>query len=208
MENLYTILGVATNATKAEIKSAYYKLSKVFHPDTNSSPNAAEKFKEINYAYEILSNLEKRKEYDLKGTIEKEKNNTEALINYFNNRILIHVLNSCGTEKLKNHNVTNLINYAIDNDIQDENYQIQEMNKTKEKLEIILDRIKATKDSEFLLNGWRIQLEHVNFNLSQKEKDLEFLQLAKESVKEWIYNWNNTDYSQTKFMQHETKKSN
>ncbi|WP_066326264.1 molecular chaperone DnaJ [Anoxybacteroides amylolyticum] len=63
----YEILGVSKNATKEEIKKAYRKLSKQYHPDVNKEPGAEEKFKEIKEAYEVLSDDQKRAHYDQFG---------------------------------------------------------------------------------------------------------------------------------------------
>ena len=64
-KDLYSVLGVAKTATKAEIKSAYHKLARQYHPDVNKdNPQAAEKFKEISAAYDILGDEDKRKKYD------------------------------------------------------------------------------------------------------------------------------------------------
>lgn len=66
-KDLYSILGVSNSASKAEIKSAYHKLARKYHPDVNKdNPQAAEKFKEISAAYDILGDDEKRKKYDNK----------------------------------------------------------------------------------------------------------------------------------------------
>ena len=63
-KNYYDILGVNKNASDDEIKKAYRSLAKKYHPDLNKTPEAAEKFKEINEANEVLSDDNKRKQYD------------------------------------------------------------------------------------------------------------------------------------------------
>lgn len=64
----YKILGVDKNATEADIKKAYRKLARKYHPDVNPSDKEAErKFKEINEANEVLGNAENRKKYDQHG---------------------------------------------------------------------------------------------------------------------------------------------
>ena len=66
-KSLYTTLEIAASATEAEIKKAYRKLARQYHPDVNKDPKAEEKFKEINAAYEVLSDKEKRAKYDQHG---------------------------------------------------------------------------------------------------------------------------------------------
>ena len=68
MKDPYAVLGVAENATADEIKKAYRKLARQFHPDRNPGDAAAEeRFKEVQGAYDLLSDPEKRKQYDTFG---------------------------------------------------------------------------------------------------------------------------------------------
>lgn len=67
-KDYYEILGVSKGADADEIKSAYRRLAKKYHPDLNKAPEAAEKFKEINEAYEVLSDDKKRSNYDQYGS--------------------------------------------------------------------------------------------------------------------------------------------
>ena len=66
-KDYYEILGVPRNATKEQIKEAYRRLALQYHPDRNKSPDAEEKFKEISEAYAVLSDDEKRAQYDQFG---------------------------------------------------------------------------------------------------------------------------------------------
>lgn len=63
----YDVLGVDKNAAAAELKAAYRKKALVYHPDRNKAADAEEKFKEVNEAYEVLSNPEKKQAYDQFG---------------------------------------------------------------------------------------------------------------------------------------------
>ncbi|KAL2537037.1 DNAJ heat shock family protein [Forsythia ovata] len=66
-KDYYAVLGVSKSASKSEIKSAYRKLARSYHPDVNKEPGAEQKFKEISNAYEVLSDDEKRSIYDKYG---------------------------------------------------------------------------------------------------------------------------------------------
>ena len=63
----YETLGVGRNANDDEIKGAFRKLARQYHPDVSKEPNAEEKFKEVNEAYGVLSDAEKRARYDRFG---------------------------------------------------------------------------------------------------------------------------------------------
>ena len=63
----YEVLGVSKNASDDEIKSAFRKLAKKYHPDINKDPDAPAKFKEAQEAYAVLSDKDKRSKYDQFG---------------------------------------------------------------------------------------------------------------------------------------------
>src|SRR5262249_14528767 len=63
----YATLGVAKTATDAEIKRAFRKLAQQWHPDVNKDPSADERFKQINEAYQVLSDPQRRQTYDMFG---------------------------------------------------------------------------------------------------------------------------------------------
>jgi len=67
-KDYYKILGVARTASEAEIKRAYRKLAREFHPDKNKAPGAEDKFKAANEAHEVLSDPKKRAAYDQLGS--------------------------------------------------------------------------------------------------------------------------------------------
>src|ERR671930_2054509 len=66
-KDLYKVLGVDKKASQDDIKKAYRKLARQYHPDTNNDSGAEERFKEISEAYDVLGDPEKRKSYDRGG---------------------------------------------------------------------------------------------------------------------------------------------
>ena len=71
--NPYDVLEVPKEADDKDIKESYKQLARKWHPDKNKAPNAEEKFKEINKAYNILINPELRQRYDQFGTVDENE---------------------------------------------------------------------------------------------------------------------------------------
>ncbi len=67
-QDYYSLLGVSRDASPEDIKKAYRLMARKYHPDVNSEPDAEERFKEVNAAYEVLSDADKRAMYDRYGT--------------------------------------------------------------------------------------------------------------------------------------------
>ncbi len=75
IRNYYQVLGISRNATAEETKKAFRRLAFKYHPDCNHEDGAEEKFKEINEAYEVLSNPKKKTAYD-----ERQASYTQARV--------------------------------------------------------------------------------------------------------------------------------
>ena len=80
-KRLYSILGITPDADDKEIKKAYRKLARKYHPDVNKDKGAEEKFKEINMANEVLSDPKRRAQYDQYGEIALDPNFNENVFN-------------------------------------------------------------------------------------------------------------------------------
>lgn len=79
----YEVLGLSKGASEDEIKSSYRKLAKKYHPDLNKEPGAEEKFKEVQEAYEVLSDPKKRARYDQFGHAAFDQNGGASGFNGF-----------------------------------------------------------------------------------------------------------------------------
>jgi DnaJ-class molecular chaperone len=123
----YAIMGVSEQASYREIRAAFRRLAKKYHPDLNSSLNAEETIKKINAAFEILSDKEKRKQYDSmcfddSTTIQKQHRQHKENHNYSQSPTKSEDKDSSDVkDAYRNRNFYSGLNSDTDND-KDENY--------------------------------------------------------------------------------------
>jgi DnaJ-class molecular chaperone len=87
VRDLYDVLGVADDATPGEIKAVYRQLARTFHPDVNADSDAVEHFREITEAFVVLSDPEKRTEYD-RGRLRRRRDLAEETETYLGLRLV------------------------------------------------------------------------------------------------------------------------
>ena len=123
MKNLYEILGVNKNSSEKDISTAWKKLSFKYHPDKNNSQEAVDKLNEINKAYEILKDKEKRNKYDTYGySVFDDSFNNDVdpsnIFNMFNMDSFPNMMNNVNTFftniNVNNNNNTNIIHKIVD----------------------------------------------------------------------------------------------
>ncbi len=97
-QDYYSILGLDKNASEQDIKKAFRSLSKKYHPDISKEPDAEVKFKEINEAYQVLSDPEKKQRYDMFGSVD---NNVG--FNPFGGFDIFNTFNNASMHETKEH---------------------------------------------------------------------------------------------------------
>ena len=138
--NLYEILNIDHDASTSNIKKAYHKLAKKYHPDKFKGSDA--KFKNINFAYEILSNEELRKNYDSKNIDENAYDLIQKIIKNNNLELVNDFFNFLYTNKSELKEDINNLNF----------FNLYEKVKSKNNLDIIKEEIINIEDIYFNKN--------------------------------------------------------
>ncbi len=100
---LYAVLGVPNTATDAEIKAAYRRLARTWHPDVCHEPDAAEQFKRINHAYELLRDPVKRAKYDAGLALEQSLRSNQRLTDSYTQSAGYRSPLRCGLVMVEGH---------------------------------------------------------------------------------------------------------
>ena len=173
-QNYYDILEVSKNASPEIIEKAYKTLVKKYHPDLQKDEDKnkyEEKIKKINEAYDILSDSEKRKKYDL------NLKNTEISINDYNSLYQenINLKNNLNILKEKLNYLNNIQNNYMENNL--DNYNL-ENNKNNYSENILNNNLNSNKNNENYYKNINIKNNYNNFklnklfNLKKRLKDL------------------------------------
>lgn len=161
MKPLYEVLGVAQDATQAQIKAAYRKLAKKHHPDKGGDEAM---FKQIQNAYDILGDVERRAKYDHNGFTgngaEEESRRVSQLVG-----LITQIIDS--TFSLERSNIFDMARRHLKEDISKCNTRIRSNDKAIEKRRIAADRISRKEGHNFLVDALNNQIEKLEENSAE-----------------------------------------
>ena len=197
-KDLYEILGIGRDATKEEIKKAYRKLALKYHPDHNpGNQEAEEKFKEVNMAYEVLSDPGKKKEYDETGNYDGEDNVRKAAIDHLRSMMAQAVkqdnemsrISSFGNLYESDNTLMKKIMRALVKQKADTNSSIVEARKTIKHLEEEKKKVRMKDNAKHSFNIFESTVDVLINNskayVAQAEGQLEMLNIATELASDY-----------------------
>lgn len=197
-KDLYEILGIGRDATKEEIKKAYRKLALKYHPDHNpGNQEAEEKFKEVNMAYEVLSDPDKKKEYDETGNCDGEDNVRKAAIDHLRSMMAQAVkqdnemsrISSFGSLYESDNTLMKKIMRALAKQKADTNSSIVEARKTIKHLEEEKKKVRMKDNAKHSFNIFESTVDVLINNskayVAQAESQLEMLNIATELASDY-----------------------
>lgn len=163
--NPYTILNVPTNASDMDIKKAYRRLARKYHPDVSVEPDAEERFKEIQKAYDILSDPELRTHYDATGNSDEEGlDPVRDILTYIMRQVMIAVV----TFDDRNLNILATANHTLDDSERRARQQIEDLTDTIKKVKRLRGRVrrKGGVKAQKKTNLFEIMLDNELRNLT------------------------------------------
>jgi len=184
---LYDILGIERDATKEEIKKAYRKLANEHHPDHNDGKESPE-FIDITKAYKILSDDEKRKEYDETGYVKDNIHDQKEVAIEILMGWLEHCLND--DKALKTNVVDRLIAMAKSN-VNQCRHRIKLTTKRMKKLRKVIKRFRYKgKSRDFVTMCIQNNINKLMFNMQQAQYQIETDKLIIEMLTDYEYDYN------------------
>lgn len=177
-KDLYKILGISKKATAEEIKKAYREKAKELHPDKGGDE---EDFKELNEAYEILSDEEKRAVYDLTKDKKESKKALDTLAIDFLKGIFVSELNKLSNDDLLRKSILLTVRFKIEESVKESERNIKFYMERKANLEILKKRVKIKKRKGY--NSFReVVEEEISFCKNNVLKFKNDVKISKRSV--------------------------
>jgi curved DNA-binding protein CbpA len=175
MRNLYEVLGIGSLAEASEIRAAYRKRAKTLHPDIGGS---AEAFSELQGAYAILSDPQKREQYDRDGTIDNQVNNERALIIEHVAKMLDNYMAQFvnGSDSVIQVDIVEAMRDQISDQIADISKAVAKMQSAAEKLEKFAERFSAKKGKSILRMAAEAKAAAIRGSIPIRSRELDKLE--------------------------------
>jgi len=182
--NPYKVLRLEKNCTIKQIKTAYREMSKQCHPDKNNGNST--KFMQVNLAYRVLSDEQKRRLYDEQGIIMDDKpDHVQSLVQ----QRLAVIANHWIDNMVKGHNpdLTRFVISNLDNGIIQVNKSIDDLESAILKLEDISKRLKHEDGESVIHNLIRDRIRSFEKGKKQNKMELEVIDKVKEAINKYDY---------------------
>lgn len=181
---LYAILGVEKGASTALIGEAYRKLSKQYHPDVNKDPEAAEKFKLIAEAFEVLNDPEKRVKYDETGYWDKASNSPRMMALNAVAGIINQIIQSCVQNDIdpSTRDLISETRKSLTEQVAESKQAVKRLNRAKAYVEEAASRFKGDEDG-VLAKIVRAPLIQIQGGIEARTKDIALKEQAIELIK-------------------------
>jgi DnaJ-class molecular chaperone len=181
----YEILKIDNKATAEEIKTAYRKLSKEYHPDVNNDVDAEDHFKMIKEAYEVLSDPVKRKSFDLFGS--SIKGVEEEVLKFLTGHVLDHLLNYYDVVQFLTIDFVQVMKDIV---VQQDMRQAEIESKERERLEktkLFIERLSGSNEVSYITNAYDNKQKEKEAVLQQILEQREFLKVVMKTLNELNY---------------------
>jgi len=183
-KNPYDILGVSVTATREEVKAAYRKLSKEYHPDKNKGNKEAEAmFKDIAWAYEILSDEKNRHRFDTTGFSAVIDIESEAIT--YVSRTFMSIVSQVWTHLESQPDLIDIAFKKVMNDRVKEKQDLSIARSQMYAFEQILEKLKTDREDDFLSALLKGELKKARLNEIICEDNLKVLDAAEEILHEY-----------------------